>query len=159
MLLNPEHIPITTQYSMLLEERKGGTPGNSRKGVVNEWPPRRGRSEHSPSVPSGSIAQEVRAASRPAGIGRKTSPGSWRQGGKSQGQDREKCPCRPWPSTGGKSMGRDSACEELVQEQGSKASDPPHPEPGTLASLLACALVPHARPLKGTRKVHRKKQT
>lgn len=123
MLLNPKHIPITTQHSMLLEERKGGTPGNSRKGVVNEWPPRRGRSEHSPSVPSGSIAQEVRAASRPAGIGRKTSPGSWRQGGKSQGQDREKCPCRRWPSTGGKSMGRDSACEELVQEQGSKACD------------------------------------
>ena len=77
---------------MLLEERKGGTPGNSRRGVVNEWPPRRGRSEHSPSVPSGSIAQEVRAASRPAGIGRKTSPGSWRQGGKSHGQDRESVP-------------------------------------------------------------------
>lgn len=35
--------------------------------------------EYSPFVPSGSKAREVRVASRQAGIGRKTSPGSWRQ--------------------------------------------------------------------------------
>jgi hypothetical protein len=60
------------------------TPGNSRREVENMKTPRGvRRSEYSPSVPSGSKAQEVRAASRPPGTGRKTSPGSWRQGSKS----------------------------------------------------------------------------
>lgn len=49
----------------------------------------------SPSVPSGSTAQEVRAASRPAGTDRKTSPGSWRQGRESQGGMERNVPVAP----------------------------------------------------------------
>lgn len=42
--------------------------------------------EYSPSVPSGSTALEVRAANKPADTGRRTSPGSWRQGNASPGR-------------------------------------------------------------------------
>lgn len=60
----------------LVQQRGGG--GGRVTGL--QW-----GTEDSPSVPSGSTAQEVRAASRPAGTHRKTSPGSWRQGSESQG--------------------------------------------------------------------------
>ena len=55
--------------------------------------------EYSPSVPSGSRAREVRAASKPAGTGRRTSPGSWRQGGQSP-RGTEK-PLPGWAGAGG----------------------------------------------------------
>lgn len=58
--------------------------------------------QYSPSVPSGSRAQEVRAASRPAGTGRRTSPGSWRQGGQSpRGMERSSYRCSPSTGWGG----------------------------------------------------------
>lgn len=69
-----QDIPTSTQCSVLPEEGQR-TTGNGRRGGQTAS---RGGSEYSPSVPSGSIAQGERAASRPAGTGRKTSPGSWR---------------------------------------------------------------------------------
>lgn len=82
-----------------------------------------GGSEDSPSVPSGSTAQEVRAASRPAGTGRKTSPGSWRQGRSHREGWRKTSLWRP-PSSGGKGKGQERGREGGQRAPGAWAWGP-----------------------------------